>query len=73
MPVVNVTSFPSPTPEQLHAILAILVPVVDQYIAQHGTRWVKLGWSIVRTFIVNAEPQALATAYASLPHDSQIA
>ena len=70
MPAVNL---PTPTPEQLHLIVTILVPLIDQLVAKNGSYWFKLGWSIVRPLIVAADPQTLAAAHAAVPSDARVA
>lgn len=66
-------AFPTPTPDQIHFALAILIPILDQYVATKAPAWVKFGWSIVRPFLVAADPQALAAAHAAMPETSKVA
>lgn len=61
------------SPDALKALLSALVPLIDTYVAQSGSAFVKVAWPFIKTFLVNADPVKLAAAHAALPAEHKVA
>lgn len=60
------------TPEQIKALITMLLPLMDQLVQQKGGMFIKTVWPFIRSFIATTDAQAFAAAQAALPAESKV-
>ncbi len=63
---------PTLTPEQIQALMAFLLPLMDQIIATKGGKFAQFAWQFIRPFLGNATPTEIAAAHEALPVAARI-